>query len=184
MKKCSKCKKEKNSTEFYKNKHEKDGLHGWCKICSKEFDHIRGQTPKRKEYQKKRSQTPRLKNLRKKYYNDHREVLDYRIKLSLKRAKKRAKEKNILFEINLEWTKKQWEKQNGKCLLSGMPFDLTPSSYRVNPYSPSLDRIDSSMGYTKDNTRLILSQINFSINEYGFEEYLKIAKACLNNLLK
>jgi hypothetical protein len=33
MKICSKCKKEKNETDFYKNKYNKDGLHYWCKLC-------------------------------------------------------------------------------------------------------------------------------------------------------
>lgn len=34
MKKCYKCKKEKNKNDFYKNKHQPDGLRGECKKCS------------------------------------------------------------------------------------------------------------------------------------------------------
>ena len=32
MKRCAHCKEEKNETDFYKNKHNKDGLHTEC--CS------------------------------------------------------------------------------------------------------------------------------------------------------
>jgi hypothetical protein len=33
-KKCSICKKEKEAKEFYLSNTNKDGLHGWCKVCS------------------------------------------------------------------------------------------------------------------------------------------------------
>jgi hypothetical protein len=36
MKKCSKCKEEKELNEFYSNKSQKDGLARYCKICDKE----------------------------------------------------------------------------------------------------------------------------------------------------
>lgn len=34
MKKCSRCKIEKDISEFYRNKTEKDGYHHYCKICN------------------------------------------------------------------------------------------------------------------------------------------------------
>ena len=37
VKKCSKCKEEKELIEFNKNKVTKDGFNGWCKICTKEY---------------------------------------------------------------------------------------------------------------------------------------------------
>lgn len=39
MKRCSCCKKLKPESEFYKNKHNKDGLHTYCKACSNELKH-------------------------------------------------------------------------------------------------------------------------------------------------
>jgi len=38
MKKCTKCKKLLPISEFYKNKTKKNGLHGICKECFKEYD--------------------------------------------------------------------------------------------------------------------------------------------------
>jgi hypothetical protein len=37
MKVCSKCTIEKDEKEFYKHKHNKDGLNYWCKECTKKF---------------------------------------------------------------------------------------------------------------------------------------------------
>jgi hypothetical protein len=46
MKTCSKCKQEKASTEFYKNKTKIDGLSSYCKLCRKEVDsHSRKNRP-------------------------------------------------------------------------------------------------------------------------------------------
>lgn len=36
MKRCIRCKEEKSTTEFYNQKSSKDGLHPYCKLCSKE----------------------------------------------------------------------------------------------------------------------------------------------------
>ena len=38
MKKCSKCKQEKERSEFWKHKLKKDGLNYWCIECSKEYN--------------------------------------------------------------------------------------------------------------------------------------------------
>ena len=33
MKTCSNCKQQKENSEFYRNKSQKDGLQNWCKLC-------------------------------------------------------------------------------------------------------------------------------------------------------
>ncbi len=35
MKRCSKCKLEKDTNQFHKNKNKKDGLHNYCKECNR-----------------------------------------------------------------------------------------------------------------------------------------------------
>ena len=54
----------------------------------------------------------------------------------------------------------------GFCELTGYPFDLTPAeekgSRRFN--GPSLDRIDSKKGYTRDNVRVVLNIVNYGLN--------------------
>lgn len=38
MKKCYKCFREKDESEFYKDKSRSDGLQAWCKLCKKTWD--------------------------------------------------------------------------------------------------------------------------------------------------
>jgi hypothetical protein len=53
----------------------------------------------------------------------------------------------------------------GVCELTGTPFDF--SGRKGNPYAPSLDRIDSSKGYTRDNVRLVCFGLNAAMNVWG-----------------
>ena len=46
---CSKCGRELPLSEFTKNKKTKDGLHYWCKSCSREYSKIRHETYKSDE---------------------------------------------------------------------------------------------------------------------------------------
>lgn len=52
MRICSKCKIEKPKSEFYKNKHNKDGLRVWCITCAKKDVKRYDDTPNGKETRK------------------------------------------------------------------------------------------------------------------------------------
>lgn len=53
--------------------------------------------------------------------------------------------------------------------------------YSKNPYSPSLDKIDSKIKeYSESNTRVVLSCVNDALNQYGLEHFLKVAKAVID----
>ena len=96
----------------------------------------------------------------------------------LYRAKRRAKEKNIEYDLNLKWAKKIW---TGKCEITGIKFDLTcetsPSSK-----STSLDRIDNNKGYSKDNCRFILHCINMFKGTQSDKELNEVIRALYKNL--
>jgi hypothetical protein len=98
-----------------------------------------------------------------------------RAKMLLRRAKGRAVKKQILFSLTLDDVLPKI--LEGKCQLTNLPFDLTQDcdSWR-NPYSPSIDRIDSSLGYTKENTRVVLTSVNITLNEFGENTMLPILK--------
>jgi hypothetical protein len=71
----------------------------------------------------------------------------------LKQAKKRAKDKGLEFSLVLEDIVIPTH-----CPIMGEPLQYIPDGY--SDYSPSLDRVDSSKGYTKDNIQVISSIAN------------------------
>lgn len=84
------------------------------------------------------------------------------------------------YEFNLT---KEWitDKINqGKCELTGIEFAYSDKIGRRNPYTPSIDRIDSNKGYTTDNCQMILAWLNVAKmdmpNELFKELILKAAE--------
>ncbi len=71
------------------------------------------------------------------------------------------------------------EKQDGKCVLSGMKMlaDQDSSVGSRGYMKPSVDRVDSRKGYTKDNVRLILSCLNQAKGPWTDAELLRMAEA-------
>lgn len=68
--------------------------------------------------------------------------------------------------------------RQGKCALTGIPFNLeSPEGATLRPWAPSLDRIDSSKGYTAKNCRLVCVAVNFALNQWGEAVFRKIATA-------
>jgi hypothetical protein len=82
-------------------------------------------------------------------------------------ARKRAKLKKLPFELNHEVLAEQVIKNKYRCALSTIPFRKDERFYR-NPYRPSLDRIDTTKGYTHDNIRIVAYCVNAAMNEWGF----------------
>jgi len=72
-------------------------------------------------------------------------------------AKGRSRKKNLPFDLTFDWGKQRW---TGKCELSGIPFALDNTNSKSKFYSPSIDRIIPSKGYTQENCRFILLSLN------------------------
>ncbi len=88
-------------------------------------------------------------------------------------AKTRAKTQKLKFDITVEFLVKLYNSQEGKCALTGIPFDLSKSDkFSRNPYNISVDRVSSNLGYTKDNVRLVLVCVNVALSEYGLDVLL------------
>jgi len=106
-------------------------------------------------------------------------VLNSRILRMLRHCKDRSEKKGIDFDLTIEWFQDQF-KQN-RCAISGEKFNfgIKVGNTRLDPYSPSVDRIDSAKGYTQDNCRIILTCLNLALNEWGLPLYIKIAKKVL-----
>ena len=85
-------------------------------------------------------------------------------------------------EIECAITYDQWlrvvERAGGRCELTGITFCLARSKtgFRA-PFAPSVDRIDSNVGYTPANVRLVCVAVNWALSDWGAAVFDAIAFA-------
>lgn len=81
------------------------------------------------------------------------------LKKKLRDAKSRAKKHGFEFDIDLKFLE---ELVSSKCcMVTGIPYNLgSRGGSKTYPFMPSIDRIDPSKGYTKDNCRLVCNIVN------------------------
>ena len=70
--------------------------------------------------------------------------------------------KPVELTITKEFIWELFNKQDGKCALTGMPLTI---DYRGSNHTASLDRIDSSKGYTEENVQWIHKHVNLMKNK-------------------
>ena len=87
------------------------------------------------------------------------------------RVKSNANKRNIKFDISIEDCWQKYKEQNGCCSLSGIDIKLQ-RNIKSRKQTASLDRIDSSKGYTKDNIQWIHKDINRMKSDFE-EDYFK-----------
>jgi hypothetical protein len=66
------------------------------------------------------------------------------------------------------------ESANWRCAVTGLRFSNEVIANR-RPYAPSIDRIDSALGYTKDNCRLVCAAVNIALNVWGETVFATLA---------
>jgi hypothetical protein len=69
----------------------------------------------------------------------------------------------------------------GTCQVTGIAFDLsTHPKHRTHPFAPSIDRIDSSKGYTTENIRIVCWWLNCACGVWGLETILPGMRAIVD----
>jgi hypothetical protein len=96
-------------------------------------------------------------------------ILDSRFRA----AKRRSKTSNLEFTITQDDLWNLWVQQNGKCAYSGVSLGLLPDKDTV----VSIDRIDSSLGYTPTNTALCCFSVNSIKTNWSKTKMLEWIKA-------
>lgn len=90
----------------------------------------------------------------------------------------RSKKKKLLFDIDLEFLKYLYNKQNGKCALSGIEMTYY-FGYGRSPKNVSIDKINPSKGYVKTNVRLVCSHVNMMKSYLTDSELVEFCKAII-----
>ena len=86
-----------------------------------------------------------------------------------------AKRRKIEFNLNIEYVDYLYEKQNGKCALSGIDLYFKQQDTNI-----SIDRIDSSKGYIPENVWLVSKHINIMKHTQSVADFLTTCKQIID----
>jgi len=86
----------------------------------------------------------------------------------LTHLKKTKRARSLEVEIDVDFLVGLWNNQKGRCAISGYPMRFPECSL----FTVSVDRIDPSRAYLKDNVQLVCQGINFGKNKYSNQEML------------
>lgn len=90
-------------------------------------------------------------------------------------TKQRAAKKGIAHDLTKEQLAEIWKMQGGKCAMTGVDLELTAGTYaQRNPQRVSIDRVDSSGGYTTDNIQLVSCHYNLAKAAYTDDEFMDL----------
>jgi hypothetical protein len=94
------------------------------------------------------------------------------------KIKAAAKKRKIQFKITREEMDEIFQKQNGKCLYTNMDLFFETSGKKGNA---SLDRINSSLGYIKENVQWVHKKVNIIKWDLTHEEFVNFCKTVTEN---
>jgi hypothetical protein len=93
---------------------------------------------------------------------------------------RRTKYRNKNNDLDLQYIKQLWESQNGTCAILGHPLTLPSHVFTNHNYLASIDRLDNSKGYTKDNVRIVCASINYVRNKFNDDHLFEFIQMCAN----
>lgn len=166
----------------------KEGILYYCNKCKKYLPESKFNIDNTNLHGKRGNLCRECKDCqRKRYYQERQRLLEdnyaalrYKLQQALKAAKRRAKENNKYIDIDLEYLFYLWNIQNGRCALTGDQMTYEFYKGRVNS-NLSIDRIDSSKGYSKDNVQLVCMVANQMKNDLSINELLVLCNKIIQN---
>lgn len=93
---------------------------------------------------------------------------------------KSAKNRDIEFNITIEYVWDLFLKQDKRCALSGVELWFS-SKTSLSDGNASLDRIDSNLGYISGNLQWIHKDINYMKQEYDEKYFVEMCKKIAQN---
>lgn len=96
----------------------------------------------------------------------------------LRSARTRSRNKSLPFDIEIADLLALADAQDFRCAITGIEFFAkAPKSGRVDPYTPSIDRIEPSPGYTKGNIRIVIFAVNAMLLDWGETVFVQVANS-------
>lgn len=102
-----------------------------------------------------------------------------RIQKNSKRSSRKNR-RDFEFLITKKYIWDLYQKQNGKCALSGIDIVLDVGS-QTKSQTASLDRIDSNKGYIEGNVQWVHKDINSMKMDYSETYFIEMCKFVVNN---
>lgn len=93
------------------------------------------------------------------------------------RTRRNARTRRIPFGITMQDFRAVVERAAGHCEVTGIEFDFDYQPGKNRPFAPSLDRIDSALGYVVGNVRLVCGITNTALSDWGMGPVLDFAQA-------
>lgn len=146
IKRCCACHVDKPISDFSLNNSAKDKLQYRCRTCDVEY-----QAKRRNKNKEKFAEYSRQ------YQKARRQNFGYRLQMLLNASKQRAKEKGREHSISVADVEDIYP-ADGLCPIFGLKLEFNEAGFRDS--SPSIDRIDSTKGYTVDNIQVISWKAN------------------------
>jgi len=81
-------------------------------------------------------------------------------------------------EITVFDLKEIYNSQNGKCIYTGIELNIL--GFKKSESNASIDRRDSKLGYTKENTQWVYKPLNIMKNNFSEEEFLFVCRKVSN----
>lgn len=160
-KKCFKCGEWKDLSLFNKNPSTSGGVAKVCRSCHNSYASVI------------KCEKDRLLKKQRSFDED----FLYWIRNRSYYIKNNSKRRGISCDIDEEYLRTQWELQEGKCFYSNLKMKAEP---RVNGFqswiTPSLDRKDPVLGYTKGNVVWTCSCVNSFKNTMTDTEFFELLK--------
>lgn len=106
--------------------------------------------------------------------NNHRGMYNL-IRISwFNKSKVGVETRGLKFDLTLEDIWFLYTLQEGRCALSDIPIGWSEVG---SIHTASIDRIDSSKGYLKDNVQLLHKDVNFMKQQYSQEYFIEICRS-------
>jgi hypothetical protein len=166
---CSQCKELKDVEDFF-DRGDRSGKRSECKSCSQasllRYRHKTGRNGQR-EYGSQKTQ-----GWRKSSYQTRRATLRGWITSNLTTRRQQCRTRDIEFTITVDDVIGLYEKQKGFCALTGRELKWGTGTNR-GPDTLSMDRIEASGGYTRENLRLVTHWANVARQRFTDAEFVE-----------